>query len=303
MTETIFLTTIPLPSLITYAIAFLVLLLGSITDFKTREVPDFLNYGLIFTGVAVNLIFSFVYKNPGFIFGSLLGLGIFFSVAWIMFYTGQWGGGDSKLLMGLGALFGIPLTLSLEHHFLFSFFVNVLFAGAFYGVLWTIYLSLKHYKKFRKEYKAITYHRLHMVIRIILLTFLVLMGVFSYFVSFPPMRVYYFYLGVIPILIYYLWVMVKSVERSSMLVYLPPNKLTEGDWIAKDVFYKRKRICGPKDLGIEKKQIATLRKLHSQGKIKKVLVKQGIPFVPSFLIAFFLTLMWGNPLLYFLNLV
>lgn len=291
-----------LPVLISYAIALFVLILGSLTDFKTREVPDFLNYGLIFTGIMLNLIFSLVYQTPAFILGSLLGLGIFFCIAWLMFYTGQWGGGDSKLLMGIGALFGIPFTLSLEQQFLLSFFVNILFAGAFYGVLWTVYLSFKHHKKFRKAYAALMRQRVHLVIRFTLLVFLLIMGGLSFIAS-SKIRLYYFYMGVLPILIYYLWVMVKSVEKSAMLVHLSPDKLTEGDWIARDVFYKKKRICGPKDLGIEKKQINTLKKLQGEGKIKKVLVKQGIPFVPSFLIAFFLTLFFGNPLLYLFSIL
>ncbi|GIU69536.1 MAG: hypothetical protein KatS3mg002_0772 [Candidatus Woesearchaeota archaeon] len=49
---------------------------------------------------------------------------------------------------------------------------------------------------------------------------------------------------------------------------------------------ERKYITGPKDLGISKEQIELLKK----SKIKKVLVKEGIPFIPAFLIAFILTM-------------
>ncbi|PIO05594.1 hypothetical protein COT47_04145, partial [Candidatus Woesearchaeota archaeon CG08_land_8_20_14_0_20_43_7] len=58
----------------------------------------------------------------------------------------------------------------------------------------------------------------------------------------------------------------------------------------------KKYICGPKDLGIEKKQIAILLK-H---KVKKVLVREGIPFVPSFLIAFIVNVFFQNWFLRFL---
>ena len=70
-----------------------------------------------------------------------------------------------------------------------------------------------------------------------------------------------------------------------MKKYYPIPKLTEGDWIAEDVKVNGKIICSPKDLGISKEQIKKL-KHHN---IKKVLVKEGIPFVPSFLIAFVVT--------------
>ena len=75
-----------------------------------------------------------------------------------------------------------------------------------------------------------------------------------------------------------------------MLKYKNPKELTAGDWIAKVVKINGKYICGPKDLGIEPPQIKQLIK----SKVKKVLVKEGIPFVPSFLISFVFTLFFGN---------
>ncbi|MBI2574772.1 hypothetical protein HYV82_02720 [Candidatus Woesearchaeota archaeon] len=82
-----------------------------------------------------------------------------------------------------------------------------------------------------------------------------------------------------------------------MLKYVGPEKLTEGDWIAKDIYVGGKYVCGPKDLGIEKSQIRQLLKYRHLGKIKKVLIKEGIPFVPSFLIAFLLSVKFGSLLL------
>ena len=79
-----------------------------------------------------------------------------------------------------------------------------------------------------------------------------------------------------------------------MLKYVTPKQLTEGDWIAKDVKISGKYVTGPKDLGIEKKQIRKLIEFYKKGKIKKVLIKEGIPFVPSFFIAYVVTLMFGN---------
>ena len=73
------------------------------------------------------------------------------------------------------------------------------------------------------------------------------------------------------------------------------NKLVEGDWIVGDIKIKGKYICGPKDLGISMTQISLLRKNH----VKEVLVKEGIPFVPAFLIALIVSLIFGNILLFF----
>jgi len=93
---------------------------------------------------------------------------------------------------------------------------------------------------------------------------------------------------------FYLWISIRAVEKISMLKYVEPMKLTEGDWIVKDIVYNGKKIVGPKDLGIEKNQIKILIGLYKKGKIRKVLIKEGIPFVPSFFLAFIVTLIFGN---------
>jgi hypothetical protein len=79
-----------------------------------------------------------------------------------------------------------------------------------------------------------------------------------------------------------------------MLRYVKPTEVTEGDWIAKDIYISNKYISGPKDLGIEKSQLNKLISFYKKGKIKRVLIKVGIPFVPSFLLAYILTLAFGN---------
>ena len=91
----------------------------------------------------------------------------------------------------------------------------------------------------------------------------------------------------------YLGLFIKSVEKSTMYRNLPVSKLTEGDWVAKEIHHNGKYICGPKDLGLSKKQIAKLKRL----KRKTILVKEGIPFVPSFFLGWILNLFFGNLLL------
>jgi len=90
--------------------------------------------------------------------------------------------------------------------------------------------------------------------------------------------------------------LIKAVEKSCMQKLVEPAKLTEGDWIVNDVYAGRHYICGPKDLGISKSQIRKLIQLYRQRKVKKILIKEGVPFVPSFFIAYILTMITGNPL-------
>ena len=95
-------------------------------------------------------------------------------------------------------------------------------------------------------------------------------------------------------------IFVKAIEKSCMHKLVEPQRITEGDWIVKDVYVGKQYICGPKDLGISKNQIRKLIQFYKQKKIKKILIKEGIPFVPSFLIAFVVTLVFGNPLMWLL---
>ena len=287
-----------LPAIISYSAAFLVLAIGSYTDFRTREVPDWVNLGLIGIGFGLNAIFSVIYWKINFILASILGFGAFFALAWVMFYTGQWGGGDSKILMGLGAIIGIDVIS--KNFFLFGFLANALLAGALYGLFWSFYSMIRNRKKFLKEFGKIMEKKEAInarsnVLAVFFILILIIMLVQNIFV-----KIALFYIAIASILTLYLWVAVKSVENSCMLKYVKPMQLTEGDWIAKDIKVGGKYITGPKDLGIEKKNIRKLVEFYKKGKIKKVLIKEGIPFVPSFFIAYLITLMYGDLIFVFI---
>lgn len=291
---------IPLTILIPYTIGFLVLLIGSYTDIKTREVPDWVNIGLIGVGFGINLIFSVIYSNINFIVSSIIGFAIFFALAWFMFYFGQWGGGDSKMIMGLGALIGIDifsksLTLvSILQFFIAAFLVNAMLVGALYGIIWSIFMIFRNLKKFIKEFKKSIKNKKTVLVKRIVFVLFMLLILSAIFIPDKYIKLMLFYLAVVLILTFYLWITIKAVENACMLKYVKPQKLTEGDWIAKDVKVNGKYITGPKDLGIEKKNIKKLIEFYKRGKIKKILIKEGIPFVPSFFVAYIITLIYGN---------
>jgi len=284
-----------LPSSITYGLAFIALLIGSITDLKTREVPDWVNYGLICSGVALNLLFSIIYSNPSFILSSIIGLAIFFVIAYVMFYAGQWGGGDSKMLMGIGAIIGIKPSFSQQ--FLAGFFINALLVGAAYGLLWSMMLAVKNKRKFIKELRKELSKKAIVNIKKFLIAGIVLIVVLSWLLRGNPLSLVLLMLAFLALCSFYLFALVRAVEKSSMYKLVEPSKLTEGDWIVKNVVVDKKYVTGPKDLGISKSQIRKLVELHRKGKVKKILIKEGIPFVPSFLIAFIITFLFGNVLI------
>lgn len=279
------------------AIAALALLIGSYTDFKKREVPDWLSIGLIFIGFGIRLIFSIIYKEPSYIIAGILGFGAFFIIALLMFYTGQWGGGDSKTLMGLGALIGLEFKID---SFLLGFATNAIIFGALFGLLFSIVLVCVNFKKFTAEFeKQFNEKRKEKYVIWAITAVIVLTSLFI-----PDyLRFALLVLAALVLVSFYLFTYLKAVEHSCMIKAVSPEELTEGDWIVEDIIVGKKRICGPKDLGIELSQIKKLIKLKEEKKINKVLIKNGIPFVPSFLIAFIVTYFWGNVVLELVGLV
>lgn len=269
------------------------LIIATITDLRTREVPDWLSYGLIGIGLGLNLLFSLIYWNYWFFVNSLAGLLLFVVIALIMFYAGQWGGGDSKVLMGLGALIGLDVRF-MEFPFLINFLVNVLLIGAVYGLVWSFALALRNLRNFLGEFRKISHSSMAIKLRMYAIFFVFLMIVLFFFMRRNFLGWAFLSLSLIILLTFYLWIFIKAIEKACMIKEVMPDKLTEGDWIVKDIRYKGKYICGPKDLGIEKRQIKKLVKLYNLGKIKKVMIKEGIPFVPSFLIAYIISLVFRN---------
>jgi len=272
------------------------LLIGTVTDIKKREVPDWLSYSLIASGLGLRLINSLATLSwYPFLYG-ILGFVVFTSLAYIMFYAGQWGGGDSKMLIGLGAIFSTYPVFLLDYFkpelnlpFLAIFVINALLAGAVYGIIYSIILAIKNKKKFLIEIKQILQKPIvkksRNSILIISVLFILIIHLTVNFILIPLIL-----LVLIFILTFYLWIFSKAVEKACMYKFVTPNKLVEGDWIAKNVYVGKKLVCGPKDLGIEKEQIEQLKKY----KIKKILIKEGIPFIPSFLIGAVVSLVWGN---------
>lgn len=380
---------------IIYGIAFSVIAIGSYTDLRTREIPDWINFGLIGTGFGLNILFSAIFWKWNFLINSILGFGLIFLISITMYYTGQWGGGDSKVLMGLGSLIGINFFGN-QVPFMINFLVNTMFLGAIYGLAWSAFLAMRNKKKIFKEIKKTSGNvKIREFKRVLLL--LILLSILFFFLSdarFDKVPLFVSFAGVI---VFYIWIFVRAVERCCMMSYVNPKVLTEGDWIAEDIFLRKRKkesfltflkrekklgddavlerlareifvysenvllrfiksaeyyfrrrsyfsfykklvcdllnaktrkgaekilrysklkniekkyfklirkkynfdyeheyLAGPKDLGVEKKQINKLIGLYNNKVIGKVLLKQGIPFVPSFLLAFIITLAWDN---------
>ena len=282
-----------LPVLIILSI--IVLIVASYTDLKTLEVPDWLNYSGIFAGLGVHALLSLQQFSFKPLLYSFLGLFCGFVLACIMFYTGQWGGGDAKLLIAIGAIIGFTPTVD---SFFLSFIVNLILLGALWGILYSLVLAVKNRKKFVKKFKSLVKKKFYF--NIILSGFVFLVVAFFVGLFFRGFLFECILFGVFMFVLSYFTVFVKGVELSCMYKKISPDKLVEVDWLVKDIKVNNIVVKKTK-LGLEKPQINKLKKLFKQKKIKTVLVRYGIPFTPAFLAAFVVALYFGNLVFIFIK--
>lgn len=283
---------------IAITIAFTALIAGTITDLKSREVPDWLNYGLMFAGVGLRLLFFALETDYSYLINGAAGFLVFWVIALIMFYTGQWGGGDSKMIMGLGVLFGV--TLDIEN-LMISFFINAIVVGAAYGLIWSVFLAIKKGKVFKKEFNDLSRAKIMVIWKRITLILAAATLIAAFILSQNiVLKILLITTSVVLVTTIYLFIFIKTIEKVCMIKDLPINKITEGDWIVEEVKLGKKVLVKPDNEGISREDIALLKK-HIKD-IKTVKVKEGIPFVPSFLITMILTLYLGNFLLLLLSI-
>lgn len=289
---------VPIPwlSILLAVLTFVVLVIAAYTDLKTREVPDWLNFSFLGLAILCRLLASLFLWNWHPIAEGLFGVFAGFLLASLFFYTGQWGGGDGKLLIAMGAALGFWPTIG---HQSVSFLVNLLLAGAAYGFLYSIGLAISHRKQFIAELHSFLKTPRLVIIRRCLHIFAVISLITLFFLPDAIIQLLLVLLLILILFLIYGWIFSKVIEKACLLRKVHPRHITPGDWIAEDVLVRGKRICGPSDLGIEEAQIKELLKLSKQKKVGMVLVKYGIPFVPAFLAGFLITLWVGNPLLVF----
>jgi Flp pilus assembly protein protease CpaA len=256
-------------------LAFCALLIASYADIKTREIPDWLNYGLIFAALGVRAIVSVTQGWNVFVSG-LLGLAAFFSLGYVFYHSRQWGGGDSKLLMGMGAIIGISYPWNMESWYLAWFLITMLLIGALYGLITMIIIAIQHWHKVKPQ--LVHTLKKYKTVQLVLILTSILFLIMTYFYSFVwPM-------AIVLLGFFYLFLLVHTVEKTCFTKPIAIAKLTEGDWLAEKVEVHGKGLLQPKTL--EKSDLAALHHLEQEGKLKTVVIKEGIPFAPSFLLGY-----------------
>ncbi len=266
-----------------FEITFLIILalvwivFASIQDLRNREVANWLNFSLIIFALVFRLFYCLFSKNDfGFFYQGLIGFGIFLAVGNLFYYSRLFAGGDAKLMIALGAVLPFSESFLVNFKIFFLFFFIFLFVGGFYGLIWSVVLCLNNFKVFKKEFcKQLIKNK--KLIYLVLFFALGLM-VFGFIESL------FFILGILIFILPYFYIYAKTVDESCMIKKIKTTQLTEGDWIYEGLKVGGKFIKKSWD-GLNKTEISLIKK-----KYKEIKIKQGIPFVPVFLISFLILL-------------
>ena len=258
-------------------LTIVVLLIAALIDVRTREVPNWLNYGFIAAALGIRTIFAVDYGWTV-LFSGLLGLTVFVALAYLFYYTNQWGGGDSKLLMGMGASLGIAYPWTSESLQIVWFFLLVLLLGAVWGIGWMIIVAFRSGHRFQVRWKMTisNWKTLHWVLLIV--TILSAFGTWFWHFLWPFI--------VFPLGVFYLFLFVDVVEKSCFITAQKPSKVVEGDWLAEDIVIGGKTIL--RKTTLQRNDLTTIKLFAKEKKITEVLIKEGVPFTPGFLFAYVL---------------
>lgn len=261
-------------------VLFIALIIASYTDLRWTEVPDWLSYSTIITGLVLYMISSIQTASATPVLHSLAGFASYSALGLSLFYLGQWGGGDAKLLMGAGALIGFSPSLTSDF---ILYPLSIIVIGGAYSLIWTIIIGIKHFSTITRAVRN-TYGRRNIVaIQLTLVILGAILGILGYLVSTNPQEVIVSaILGLLIPTSMILFIGLKSIELHCFKRDIHPRDLIEGDWIVNPVKKNGRVIYKPTNIGILAKDIEALR----ESRITSVTIKSGIPFTPAMMLAY-----------------
>lgn len=254
-------------------LAFVWIIFATVQDVRKREVSNWLNFSLIAFALGYRLCYAYYYSEWSFFVLGVAGFAVFVAVGNGLYYSKSFGGGDAKLLMGIGAV--LPYELLGDLWDVGGAYLAILFSvGAVYSLVYTIFLAYRGGKTYsdrlsenmRKNGAVFIAAAIAMLFLVLLLgaDWITLMICGAMF------------------LLPFIYSHLRAVE-AGMIKLVEPKKLTEGDWLEKDVHIGRKWIRKSVH-GLSMEEIILLRKAN-----RKVWIKEGVPFGPAFSFSWIIT--------------
>ncbi len=279
--------------------AFIALVLASIEDLRTGEISDYKSVGLAAFALVVataDSLYSWDYLPLAY----ALAWGLaYLAFSWVVFYLGQWGGGDVKIMAALGACMGyLQATgfdwpkanfIGIDVHPLISLIVNMGFISVPYAVAYTLILGLRKPETFSDYALRVCNARTFIV-----LSFALAPSIVSAYLGLLPISTVYMMLP----LFYLASLYMKTVEEKVLTKTIPVSALKDWDILAHDLRLDGRLVATKRNIeGVTPKQVAEIKELANDGKIpEKIDIRWGIKFLPVITFSFLATLYVGDGL-------
>lgn len=243
-------------------------------DLHRREVDNLWNFSLIFFALGYRLFYSIFSGNSQYILYGLFGVLLSVILGNLFYYMRLYAGGDAKLFIALGSILPLGSSILSDLEIFGIFIILFMVTGSIYALIWAVVVMIINRKKAIEEiYFQTKSNKLLFLISFVLALVWILVMVL---VGQGGLLSISFVFLLFPVL----YVFSKSIEEACMVKSVSPDKVTVGDWLYKDIVVRGRKIKADWD-GVSEKNLKYIQK-HCKRKIK---VKYGIPFTPSFLFA------------------
>jgi Flp pilus assembly protein protease CpaA len=246
-------------------------IIATLQDIKRREVDNWLNLFLLLGSLSY-IFFKAVFENDISIIALTGFVMITMFIMMNLFYYGRiFGGGDAVLLFSMTAFFVGATFIESSKNIIF-FIILLMVSGSAYGLVFSITIYFKNFKKTNKE----IIKQFNIIKKNGILYAPIFLGIVMIFLSYFSFVfiIFSFIILTFPLL----YIFARGVEKCSMIKEIPGKELREGDWLVSTQKIGN-RIIKPNWEGLSDKEIKFLQ--HK----KKIKIKDGMPFVPAFLIA------------------
>jgi Flp pilus assembly protein protease CpaA len=263
--------------------------LAAAWDLKTTEIPDSIPHGMAVVALCLAMLKSWLTGNIQPFLNSLAsGLGLL-SLGFCMYWTGQWGGGDAKLLAAIG-FFGPTLPArSTIFPFALSFLLNVFLLGAAYILLYAFLVAVLNpsiIKGFLRDVKASS-KPLGMGSLSLFLLFLVLNSYLLRTADLLSLLRLSFFPLALTLGLYLVWRFARIVEEVGFRKRVHVSKLRVGD-----VLLESRRWDG-----LSEEELKELKRTR-----EFVVIKEGVRFGLVFPLALLFTAYMGDAILFILGI-
>ncbi|MCD6477898.1 MAG: prepilin peptidase [Candidatus Aenigmarchaeota archaeon] len=263
-------------------------------DLKTTEIPDEIPVIMIIIGLILRGAYFLLTGNLMFLLIPAAVAGAFFGFGLLMYYFGQWGGGDAKLLAAMGFLIGnIPIGCGLFPTYL-NYFLNVFLVGAAYIITYAFAMSIINkkissafFKSLKGDVKEFSIFTTVIIVStfMISLFFWYTLGTYEIMIMAPII--------LMGISLYILWKFLKTVEEVGFRKKISTRNLKEGDMLGEDL--PKLNLNSKIIRGLTKEEIKKIRKVR-----KTIWIREGVRFGPVFCIAAIVTFLYGNLVMFIL---